>query len=238
MSPLLFTSALLGVFSLLSFYIQKRFIAHLHLSQKTKKLFTSFLYLNLLGIFFYSLGRYYISFPDWIYFLLSLPIGILFLLFCTTLLYDIFRLILVYTPISDERRHFFKRSLDFSSLVVATSISAEAIVQARHIELEKVEIKIKNLKKSYKILQLSDIHIGGIIDKNFMQNIVNRVNACQPDLVVITGDLVDIDVDKAKDELAELQNLHSKYGTFFIVGNHEYFHDIAKIIKRVKALSP
>jgi len=137
---------------------------------------------------------------------------------------------------SKERRHFFKRSLDFSSLVVATSISTKAIYDAQDIELQKVKVKISNLKKSYKILQLSDIHIGGIINKNFIQSIVKEVNACKPDLVVITGDLVDIDVDKAKDELEELKNLNSKYGTFFIVGNHEYFHNIGKIIQRVKAL--
>ena len=236
MNPLLFTVALLGVFSLLIMYIKKRFIAHLHLHEKTKKLFTYFLYLNLVGILFYALGRYFISFPDWLYFLLSLPIGVLFLFFCTTVLYDIFRVVLVRVPLSDERRNFFKRSLDLSSVVVATSITAKAINDARHIELEKVEIKIKNLKKSYKILQLSDIHIGGIINKSFMQNIVSRVNACKPDLVVITGDLVDTDVDKAKDALAELKNLNSKFGTFFIVGNHEYFHNIEKIIKRVKEL--
>jgi len=236
MNPLLFISVLVGVFALLIMYIQKRFIAHLHLSNGIKKSLTIFLYINLLGIFLYSLGRYFIDFPNWLYALLSLPIGVLFLLFCTTVLYDIFRLILVRMPLSNERRHFFKRSLDLSSLVVATSISAKAIDDARRIELEKVNIKIKNLKKSYKVLQLSDIHIGGIIDKNFMQNIVSRVNACNPDLIVITGDLVDTDVDKAKDALEELQNLNSKYGTYFIVGNHEYFHNIEKIIQRVKEL--
>ena len=236
MNPLLFTVALLGVFSLLIMYIKKRLITHLHLHDKPKQLFTYFLYLNLVGIFFYALGRYFISFPDWLYFLLSLPIGVLFLLFCTTLVYDIFRVILVRVPLSDERRHFFKHSLDLSSLVVATSITAKAINDARHIELETVEIKLKNLKKTYKILQLSDIHIGGIINKDFMQDIVSRVNACKPDLVVITGDLVDTDVDKAKDALEELRNLDSKYGTYFIVGNHEYFHNVEKIIKRVKEL--
>lgn len=236
MNPLLFTALLVGVFGLLIMYIQKRFISHLHVSDRFKKLLNTFLYINLLGILFYALGRYFIDFPNWLYFLLSLPIGVLFLLFCTTLLYDIFRLLLVHSPLSDERRHFFKRSLDISSLVVATSISAKATYDARHVSLEKVKIKLNNLQKPYKILQLSDIHIGGIIDKNFIAKIVSRVNVCEPDLVVITGDLVDTDVDKAKDALEELKNLKSKYGTFFIVGNHEYFHNIEKIIATVKAL--
>jgi predicted MPP superfamily phosphohydrolase len=108
--------------------------------------------------------------------------------------------------------------------------------EARHVKLEKVNIKIKKLKKPYKIVQLSDIHIGGLIDKNFIHNIVQRVNVLKPDIVVITGDLVDIDIIRAKEILDELKNLNSRYGTFFIVGNHEYFHDIGAIINAVKNL--
>lgn len=141
-----------------------------------------------------------------------------------------------YTPISQKRRDFFKRSLDVSSLVVATSLSARSMYEARHVKLEKLNIKIKKLKKPYKIVQLSDIHIGGLIDKAFIHNIVQRVNALKPDLVVITGDLVDINIVHAKETLKELGNLNSIYGTYFVVGNHEYFHDIVTIIDAVKSL--
>ena len=55
-------------------------------------------------------------------------------------------------------------------------------------------------------------------------------------MVVITGDLIDIEMDRAKDILAELGNLNSTYGTFFVAGNHEYFHDIEKIIETLKGL--
>ena len=236
MNPLLFTLVLLGVFSLLNMYISKRLIAHLDVAAKYKRYFRIFVYINLFGIFLYSMGRYFIEFPSFLYFLFSLPIGILFLLFSTAILYDILRLILKSTPISNKRRKFFKRSLDISSALVATSISAKAIFNARHIELQTVKIQIKNLKQPYKILQISDIHIGGIINQDFIRNVVSRINAQNPDLVVITGDLVDIDVETAKDSLDELRNLKSKYGTYFIVGNHEYFHNISKIIHAVKLL--
>jgi excinuclease UvrABC nuclease subunit len=46
---------------------------------------------------------------------------------------------------------------------------------AKHIELEEVEVKIKNLKQPYSIVQLSDIHIGGLIDKAFIKDLVERV---------------------------------------------------------------
>ncbi len=182
------------------------------------------------------MGRYYIDFPNWLYFLFSLPIGLVFLLFCSAIFYDIFHVILHYTPLEEKRRKFFKKSLDIGAITTATALSGDAIYEARTVELEKVNIKIDKLQTPYKIMQISDIHIGGLIDAAFMQEIVSRVNARKPDLVVITGDLVDIDIHRAKAPLEELRNLSSKYGTFFIVGNHEYFHGIEKIIKRVKEL--
>lgn len=236
MHPLLFTLALLGAFSLLNMYISKRLISRLSISNGYKFYFKTFLYINLFGIFLYALGRYYIDFPNWLYFLFSLPIGVLFLLFCTAVLYDISHLFLSLTPLQEKRRAFFKHSLDFGAVVTASAITTRSIYEARTVVLETQEIKIKNLYKPYKILQLSDIHIGGLIDAAFIRGIVKRVNACAPDLVVITGDLVDIDLVKAHDILEEFKGLKSKYGTYYIVGNHEYFHGIEAIIKKVKAL--
>jgi len=48
--------------------------------------------------------------------------------------------------------------------------------------------------------------------------------------------LVDIDIKRAHDAIEELRKFNSTYGTFYIVGNHEYFHGIEKIIARVKEL--
>jgi len=237
MHLLLFIVAILSAFSLLIMYISKRFIKHLSISKNLKHYFHLFLYVNLFGIFLYAMGRYYIDFNNTIYFLLSLPIGVLFLLFCTAVIYDVLHILLKTVPLQEKRRTFFKHSLDLSSVALASSLTARSIYEARHVVLEKVNIKIPNLQKSYKILQLSDIHIGGLIDAGFIKGIVERVNACKPDLVVITGDLVDIDIEKAKDALQEFRNLNSKYGTFFIVGNHEYFHNIEAIIQRVKELN-
>ncbi len=232
----LFITAFLGVFILLNMYISKRFIAKLDVKNSTKRYLNIFLTINFIGIIGYMLGRYYPHTPGWLYFILSLPIGILFLLFCTAVIYDISRVILSITPISQPRRDFFKRSLDIASLFLATSLSARSIYEAKFVQLQKVNIKIKCLKQSYKIVQLSDVHIGGLIDKEFIQSIVQRVNKLKADIVVITGDLIDIDIDLAHDTLAELQNLQSTYGTYFVVGNHEYFHDIEVIIQRVTSL--
>ncbi|MBU1658232.1 metallophosphoesterase [bacterium] len=236
MNIILFAIAFLGVFSLLNMYISKRLIAKLDVKHQTKIYLRFFLLINFIGILGYMMGRYYTNMPNWLYFLFSIPIGVLFLLFCTAVIYDISRTFCFYAPMSDARRKFFKKSLDVSSLIVASALSARAMYEAKFVTLEQVKIQIRNLKQPYKIVQLSDIHIGGLIDAKFIKEIVHRVNALKPDLVVITGDLVDVDVNYAKDALHEFTNLNSLYGTFFIVGNHEYFHGVSTIINSVQSL--
>ncbi len=143
---------------------------------------------------------------------------------------------LSFTKVSNERRAFFQKTLDIASLCAASALMVRSLYEARFIELEKVVVEIKDLKKSYTLVQLSDIHIGGIIDKDFIKNVVERVNALQADLVVITGDLIDIGVEHAKESLEELSHLKSNFGTYFVVGNHEYFHGIESIIETLQAL--
>lgn len=236
MNPFLFFVVFLAIFTLINFYISRRFIAHLDTSNAVKRYLRIFLFINLVGIIGYVLGRYLLDMPNWLYFLLSLPIGVLFLLFCTTLIYDISRLILQKTPLSNARRNFFKKSLDISSLVAASSVTSVAILEARFVTLEKINIKLQKLKKKYKVVQLSDVHIGGLIDASFIKEIVTKVNLLRPDVIVLTGDILDMDVSKIQAPLKELKNLNAKYGTFFIVGNHEYFHNINIIIQEIKKL--
>ncbi|WP_419771057.1 MAG: metallophosphoesterase [Candidatus Marinarcus sp.] len=182
------------------------------------------------------LVRYYPVVPNTVYFLLSIPIGIIFLLFTTTLVYDFFSYTINKTVKDEPRRTFFKKSLDIASLVLATSVNAKAIYNARTINIEDVSIKINNLTKKYTLVQISDIHIGGLINTEFMASLIKKINHLTPDIVVITGDLIDTDMTYAKNAVDQLQNIQSKYGTYFIVGNHEYFHDVGKIISYVKTL--
>lgn len=236
MNILLFGLVFSAVFVLMNLYVYKRFILKLDATKRVKHALNIFLVINFLGLIGYILSRYVVNIPNWLYFLLSLPIGILFLLFCTALIYDASRVFLSRIPISKTRRNFFKKSLDIASLTVATALSSRAMIEAKTVKLEHVNVKIKNLKQPYKIVQLSDIHIAGLVDATFIKSIVQRVNVLTPDIVVITGDLIDIDVSNAKDALNELKKLQAKYGIYFIVGNHEYFHGIEKIISAVKEL--
>jgi len=75
----------------------------------------------------------------------------------------------------------------------------------------------------FTVAQISDVHVGPTIRKAYVQRIVERVNALGADMIAITGDLVDGKVDELRHHVAPLAGLHSKHGTFFVTGNHEYY---------------
>jgi predicted MPP superfamily phosphohydrolase len=75
----------------------------------------------------------------------------------------------------------------------------------------------------FTIVQLSDLHLSNLIGRHFVDDVVRRANALKPDLVVITGDLVDGSVPQLGGTAAGLMNLQSRYGTFFVTGNHDYY---------------
>jgi predicted MPP superfamily phosphohydrolase len=233
---IIFMSLFLFVFALINLYISKRLIGKLHFSHKIKRYFNIFLIINYLGIVGYLFARYSDALPATLYLLFSLPIGVLFLLFCVAIFYDISHLFINKVPMKENRREFFKKTLDFGSVVLGVGLSAKAMHEARYTITEDVTIDIKNLQQSYSIVQLSDIHIGGLIDTQFIANLVKKVNNLQPDIVVITGDLIDIPIQSAIEPLSQLKNIKSKYGTFFVVGNHEYFHGVEEIISTVNSL--
>ena len=233
---IIFATIFILVMGLLTLFISKRFINKLHLSKKIKRFLNLFLIINLLGVLAYMTSRYLISVPNEIYFLLSLPIGVIFLLFCTTVIYEIISHLPKISK-DENRREFLKKSIDLGSLAFATSITTKAIYNAKESYVENINVKIPNLKKPYSIVQLSDVHIGGLIDHDFIKNIVYKVNRLNADIVVITGDLIDTNIQYVKDAIDELKNLKSKYGTYFVVGNHEYFHEIENIIAYMKSIN-
>lgn len=103
----------------------------------------------------------------------------------------------------------------------------------------KVDIPISHLPEGlndFKIVQLSDIHIGPTIKRRFLNKVVQRVNRLNADAVVITGDLVDGRVKRLGKEATPLAELQSRYGSFFVTGNHEYYSGASEWIELLQQL--
>jgi uncharacterized protein len=92
-----------------------------------------------------------------------------------------------------------------------------------------VEIPLRGLPpalQGFTIAQISDIHVGPTIKHRYLERIVESVNRQKPDLVAITGDLVDGSVAELASQVEPLRRLVSRYGSFFVTGNHEYYSGV------------
>lgn len=92
--------------------------------------------------------------------------------------------------------------------------------------VREVVVHIKGLPEAlhdFVIVQLSDLHIGPILKREWLEEVVARANALEPDLFALTGDYVDGRVNEMASELAPLASLKAKYGVFGVNGNHEYY---------------
>jgi hypothetical protein len=130
-------------------------------------------------------------------------------------------------PSGVSRRQFLGRAFGGGAAVVAGASVARGVFEARgEHEIVDVEVKLPKLPRAldgFSIVQLSDLHTGMTIDREFVQRVVDRANALSPDLVALTGDLVDGPVESLRDEIAPLASLRAKHGVFAITGNHEYY---------------
>jgi predicted MPP superfamily phosphohydrolase len=106
---------------------------------------------------------------------------------------------------------------------------ALAWVQGAGYQVKHVAVQLKALPEEQSgltLVQLSDVHIGPTLGRDFVKRVVATTNALKPDLVVITGDLVDGPASKFAEALAPLADLRSRHGTFFVTGNHEYYSGV------------
>ena len=131
-----------------------------------------------------------------------------------------------------------------SSVVVplaAVLITALGFMNARRTaSVVHVEVPIPSLPEALSgltIVQISDVHVGPTIKRPYLNAIVEKVNSLAPDLVAVTGDLVDGSVAELAPHVAPIAHLSSRYGTFFVTGNHEYYSGAESWIAELRRLN-
>jgi predicted MPP superfamily phosphohydrolase len=129
-------------------------------------------------------------------------------------------------PVDDDRREFITRTLPRSVAATGAIITGYGTYRAfTPPEVTETVIPIAKLPPSLeglRIVQLTDIHVGPFIRRKLIDRLVEQANALRPDLLVITGDMVDGKVPELGDSVAGLGNLRARFGTFFVTGNHDY----------------
>jgi hypothetical protein len=99
--------------------------------------------------------------------------------------------------------------------------------QVLNLSVEKKQIALPRLNRAHEglsIAHLSDLHMTGRINREFFQLVADEVNALKPDIIALTGDI--LENEACRPWLAEsLGRMQSRYGKYFILGNHDLFVD-------------
>jgi predicted MPP superfamily phosphohydrolase len=127
------------------------------------------------------------------------------------------------------------------ALIGATgSMIAWGNVRGRHaFELREVAATIPGLPRSldgYAIVQISDIHAGIFVRERELDEGLELVRKARPDLVVVTGDLVDYDEDFAPLVARKLGELAPRDGVKAILGNHDYYTGPDSVAESLRAV--
>ncbi len=158
-------------------------------------------------------------------------LGVLFLLVISFAAADVVRLLVVIAHRNDApdptRRVLVGRAMAAGVGILATGAAAwgvrsalgEVMVRRHRVPLKRLPAGMDGLT----IAQLTDVHVGPTIGREFIEQIVAQTNALKPDVIVITGDLVDGDVETLREHTAPLAKLSAPLGVYFVTGNHEYY---------------
>ncbi|WP_250514736.1 metallophosphoesterase [Caballeronia sp. INDeC2] len=124
--------------------------------------------------------------------------------------------------------------------LLAVLFSAIGFYNARRrAPIVSVDVPIDNLPAAldgFTIAQISDIHVGPTIKRHYVERIVAAVNGLEPDLIAVTGDVVDGTVPNLADHTRPLAGLSARHGTFLVTGNHEYYSGADKWIAEFRRL--
>jgi predicted MPP superfamily phosphohydrolase len=129
-----------------------------------------------------------------------------------------------------DRRLLIQRAFGITALGTSGLLGVFSLWNGlRQVTVKPLTVMLTRLPKSLdglKIVQITDLHIGPIIDGTWLRHVVDQVNTLKPDIIVVTGDLADGSVEKLGRHVAPIADLAAPLGVYYITGNHEYFYGV------------
>ncbi|MFZ5890370.1 MAG: metallophosphoesterase [Myxococcota bacterium] len=130
-------------------------------------------------------------------------------------------------PADPERRRLLARVFAGAVTLIAGGLGLISLRSGLgRIRTHEVRIALDRLPSELdgmSIVQISDVHIGPTLRREFLEEVVRQINELTPDVVAITGDLVDGSVEELREHVAPLGNIKARHGVYFVTGNHEYY---------------
>ena len=132
-----------------------------------------------------------------------------FMLFVVAIFYDLTLTVSKRLPFDPERRRAMKIGFDVTMLIIAFAYLLRGLSQGLRLPpVNTVKVSMAGSPQDQlSIVQLTDIQTGRTIKRGFIEYLVAQTNRLKPDLLVITGDLVDLPVERIKHDLLSLKQL-------------------------------
>jgi predicted MPP superfamily phosphohydrolase len=123
---------------------------------------------------------------------------------------------------------------------LAALLAAVGVAGALRVPpIKDVQIDVRGLSpqfEGYQILQLTDLHISRLFPASWAQQVVDRANASDVDLIVVTGDFIDGTVAMRRADVEPLRQLRAPDGIYAVPGNHEYFFNYPAWMRHLSGL--
>jgi predicted MPP superfamily phosphohydrolase len=130
-------------------------------------------------------------------------------------------------PPHPGRRQFLRRGAALTAAVAAAGLGGYGVVRAyAPPTVKRIQVPLARLDPradGLRVAVLADLHVGPLYGGRHVERLVDLVNGLDADLVTVVGDMVSSEVGAVAEAAAPLRRLRSRYGAFFVTGNHEYY---------------
>jgi hypothetical protein len=239
---IIFFTVFISLYSLLNYYIFIRGLQAIpHLSVYRVYYVIVFILIALSFIIGRTLENYWLNPVSkaflWIG---SFWLAAMLYFFIGVLVLDLVRLINHFIPIFPkfitDNYEQVKQYIAISFIILVVISLTIGHLNAIAPQVQKINLKIHKKSRGMKSLNVviaSDIHLGSIVGKDRLDQIVSIINKLQPDVVLLPGDIVDEDIKPViKENIGEsLKNIKAKLGVFAVTGNHEYIGGVEDAVK-------
>lgn len=136
------------------------------------------------------------------------------------------------------RRRFIGMTAALAPPLINLGLTGVGAAQFDELRVRRFELGIPTLPAALNgmtIVQVSDMHVGGLTGEGVLRKAVAATNSLRPDLILHTGDLIDARLTDLAEGIQLVKAMESRYGQWLIEGNHDLFDDEGEFKRRVKA---
>ena len=144
------------------------------------------------------------------------------------------------TSTDPQRRVFLQNAGNAAVLAVVAPTMAFSVGEAfQKPVVKRTTIPVAGLPADLDgvtIAQISDLHVGSILDAKWLRPMLEQVSELQPDMLALTGDAIDGSVSRVGKELESLAAFQAPLGKFFVTGNHEFYSGVDDWVAKMREL--